>query len=102
MVTSRLGLVEIWAPGADPDGDERPNAMEACLGSNPLEADRTNRVDVLLTDTRLSLRFREAAGSSGPKIDDLRGEAVPAFIPEAGSNQAGGNAGGEEEQNEAG
>ena len=65
MVTSQLGLVEIWAPGADPDGDERPNAMEAYLGSDPLEADRTNWVNVLLTDTHLILRWTRVRGYRG-------------------------------------
>lgn len=38
-VVSRTGLIELWAPGADPDGDGRSNALEAYLGSDPLTPD---------------------------------------------------------------
>jgi len=65
QVTSRLGLAEIWAPWADPDGDERPNAMEAYLGSNPLQADRPNWVTVSMTDTHMIMRWTRLRGTRG-------------------------------------
>ncbi len=64
-VTSQTGLLEFWSPGADPDGDGRPNAMEAYIGSNPLAVDSASWGSVKLTDNDLIFRWRLKEGDRG-------------------------------------
>lgn len=64
-VTSQTGLAEFWSPGADPDGDGRPNAMEAYIGSDPLDPDPPAWGTVKLTDTELIFRWTRKKGDRG-------------------------------------
>lgn len=65
QVTSQAGLVDFWAPGSDPDGDGRPNAMEAYIGSNPLDADTLGWGNLKLTNDDLMLRWSFKQGDRG-------------------------------------
>lgn|GEM_PF-2146969 len=64
-VTGRAGMAEIWAPEADPDGDDRCNALEAFLGSDPTVPERPNWASASLTDPHLILRWTRKIGARG-------------------------------------
>jgi len=64
-ITHRPGLAEVWAPAADPDGDDRCNGLEAFLGSDPTTPDRPNWASTRVTDTHLILRWTRRLGSRG-------------------------------------
>jgi hypothetical protein len=63
--TSRPGLAEVIAPDADPEGDGRSNALEAFLGSDPLEVDPGKWYTLILSDTELTLRWNRRNGDRG-------------------------------------
>jgi CubicO group peptidase (beta-lactamase class C family) len=64
-VTSRNGFAEVIAPDADPDGDHRSNALEAFLGSDPLEPDPGKWYTLILSGTDLTLRWNRRNGDRG-------------------------------------
>lgn len=64
-VTGRAGMAEIWSPEADPDGDDRCNALEAFLGSDPTVPERPNWASASLTDPHLILRWTRKIGARG-------------------------------------
>ncbi len=64
-VTNRPGVYELWAPDADPDGDGRPNALEAFLGSDPTTPDPASWASVSVTNTHLILRWTKKIGDRG-------------------------------------
>lgn len=64
-VTSRNGFAEVISPDADPDGDGRPNALEAVLGSDPLARDPANWYTLILSGTDLTLRWNRKNGDRG-------------------------------------
>jgi hypothetical protein len=64
--TDRMGLIEVWAPGADPDNDGRSNLFEAFLGSDPLEPDKNSTwATASVTSTDLVLRWTRKKGDRG-------------------------------------
>ena len=64
-VVSRAGLIDFWAPGADPDDDGRNNALEAYLGSDPLTANGSPWSRVYLSNGEFVLRWTKKIGSQG-------------------------------------
>jgi hypothetical protein len=60
----RTGLIELWAPNADPDNDGRNNALEAYLGSDPLTAN-SSPFSVHYTNGELVLRWSKKNGYRG-------------------------------------
>lgn len=67
LVTSRTGTIPVWAPENDPDDDGRSNALEAYLGSNPLEAERSP-FTVFVSGGKLTMRWLKAAGYRGVEV----------------------------------
>ncbi len=63
-VTTRTGTASEWAPSADPDGDERCNALEAYLGSDPTVAERSPFL-VYASDDHLVMRWTKKNGDRG-------------------------------------
>jgi CubicO group peptidase (beta-lactamase class C family) len=68
VVTSKIGVVDVWAPTADPDEDGRSNALEAYLGSDPTVPDRSPWVLTYLSDTHLVLRWVKKNGYRGVEV----------------------------------
>lgn len=64
-VVSRTGLLDFWAPQADPDDDGRSNALEAYLGSDPLDADPSPWTRIYYGDGDLVFRWLKRNGSRG-------------------------------------
>ena len=61
---SRTGLIDFWAPSADPDDDGRNNALEAYLGSDPLTAN-LSPFNVIDGNGELILRWTKKNGYRG-------------------------------------
>lgn len=64
-VTAKTSLADVFAPHADPDGDERCNALEAYLGSDPTSFDRASWANLILSDTHLTVRWTKRNGDRG-------------------------------------
>jgi len=60
----RTGLIDFWAPSADPDEDGRNNALEAYLGSDPLTAN-PSPFHVYDGNNELVLRWTKKNGYRG-------------------------------------
>jgi CubicO group peptidase (beta-lactamase class C family) len=65
VLTAHTGLIDLWAPGSDPDSDGRSNALEAFLGSDPLTPDHGSPWSVYLDGADLVMRWRKKSGSRG-------------------------------------
>ena len=63
-VVSRTGLIDFWAPGADPDDDGRNNALEAYLGSDPLQANNSP-FSTYTSNNELVMRWNKKNGYRG-------------------------------------
>lgn len=64
-VVSHAGLIDFWAPDADPDGDGRNNALENYLGSDPLVANNTPWYKLLPGPGDVTLRWTRRNGNRG-------------------------------------
>ena len=64
-VVSRIGLIDFWAPEADPDDDGRNNALEAYLGSDPLTADNSRWSSTYFSNGELVMRWTRKNGYRG-------------------------------------
>jgi CubicO group peptidase (beta-lactamase class C family) len=74
--TARTSLAEAWGPDGDPDGDGRPNVLEAYLGTSPTTADADAPwLSSYVTSTNLVLHWLKKNGSRGVNV-----------IPEASSD----------------
>lgn len=62
---SRIGLVDFWAPSADPDDDGRNNALEAFLGSDPLTPDASRWSSTYFSNGELVMRWTRRNGYRG-------------------------------------
>jgi len=82
VAVGRLGLLDFWAPGADPDDDNRNNALEAYLGSDPLTADVSPWNRFYFSNGELVMRWMKRNASRG-----VEAAAVwsPAASPWAGA-----------------
>lgn len=74
LVTTKIGAIEAWGPEGDPDDDDRINALEAYLGSDPTTPDSARWFSVYVTPDYLVLRWTKKNGSRGV-------EAQPQWSP---------------------
>lgn len=66
---SRPGLIDFWSPAADPDGDDRSNAFEAYLGSDPTQANPSPWTSIYYGSGDLVLRWTKRNGYRGVEAD---------------------------------
>lgn len=62
---SRAGMIEFWAPEGDPDNDDRNNAFEAYLGSDPGVADGSEWNRIYVSGGELVARWTRKTGYRG-------------------------------------
>ena len=80
---SRIGLVDFWAPSADPDDDGRSNALEAHLGSDPLTPEASRWSSTYFSNGELVLRWTRKSGSRGAEAAAEWSPAVSPWNPTA-------------------
>jgi CubicO group peptidase (beta-lactamase class C family) len=67
-VTTKIGAAEAWAPADDPDEDDRCNALEAYLGSDPTTPDSGSWASSYVTTDHLVIRWLKKNGDRGVTI----------------------------------